>query len=163
MSILGILIIAFVAAQRLSELIIAKHNTALLLQRGGHEVGAKHYPFIVCMHAAWLVSLIVLAWDQEVNLWLLAIYAILQGLRLWVLTSMGKRWTTRIIIVPGEQLIKTGPYRFISHPNYAVVIAEIACLPLVFGLWQHALVFSIINAAMLTWRITVEARALATQ
>jgi len=161
MTALGFLILAFVVVQRLSELVIAKRNTKRLLQQGGYEVGANHYPLIVLMHATWLISLFVLAWNQPINYLFLAIYIVLQVMRLWVLTSIGKRWTTRIIIVPGEQLVRKGPYRFISHPNYAVVIAEIACLPLVFGLWQHALVFSILNALMLTLRIRVETQALA--
>jgi len=161
MTTLGFLILAFVVVQRLSELVIAKRNTARLLDQGGYEVGANHYPLIVLMHAAWLISLFYLAWDKPINYLFLAIYIVLQVLRIWVLTSIGKRWTTRVIIVPGEQLVRKGPYRFISHPNYAVVIAEIACLPLVFGLWQHALVFSILNALMLTLRIRVESQALA--
>ena len=161
MTTLGFLILAFVVVQRLSELVIAKRNTARLLDQGGYEVGANHYPLIVLMHAAWLISLFYLAWDKPINYLFLAIYIVLQVLRLWVLTSIGKRWTTRIIIVPGEQLVRKGPYKFISHPNYAVVVAEIACLPLVFGLWQLALIFSILNALMLTLRIRVEAQALA--
>lgn len=157
---LGLAVIALVIAQRLSELVIAQRNTKALLARGAYEVGAAHYPLIVLLHASWLASLIWLAWDRPVNLWFLALYLALQLFRIWVLASMGRRWTTRIIVVPGEQLVRRGPYRFMPHPNYALVAAEIAALPMVFGLWRHALLFSVLNACMLAWRIHVEASAL---
>jgi methyltransferase len=93
------------------------------------------------------------------GLWL-ALYVLLQIARVWVLASLGSRWTTRIIVLLDAPLVKAGPYRFISHPNYAVVVAEIAVLPLVFGLWPIALIFSALNAAVLTVRIREENRAL---
>ncbi|MGI9462956.1 MAG: isoprenylcysteine carboxyl methyltransferase family protein [Aestuariivirgaceae bacterium] len=156
---LQIIILAIVVAQRLSELVIARRNTAALLANGGYEVGAGHYPAIVALHASWLLSLFWLAPSRPVIGVFLVIYCVLQGLRVWVLTTMGKRWTTRIIIVPGEEPVTGGPFRFLRHPNYAVVSAEIACLPLVFGLWQHAVLFSVLNAIMLRVRISAESEA----
>ena len=155
-----IIIIAFVAVQRLLELALARRNTAQLLARGAHEVGANHYPLIVGFHAVWLLGLVWLARDQVVNWWLAGVFAILQGLRLWVLFTLGTRWTTRILIVPGQPLVVKGPYRFLSHPNYAVVAAEIFVLPLAIGLYWFALIGGLINLAILRVRIGVEERAL---
>lgn len=158
----SIVVLALVTAQRLGELVVARANTRRLLQQGGVEVGASHYPFVVALHAAWLAAVWVLGWDRPVHMgWLIA-YAVLQALRIWTLVSIGRRWTTRIILVPGETLVRRGPYRFLPHPNYLVVIGEIAVLPMVFGLWEMALVFSALNAAVLAVRISVESRALAT-
>ena len=114
----------------------------------------------MALHAAWLIALWILALPQPIDVFWLAVFVLIQLARIWVLYSIGRRWTTRIITVPGETLVRRGPYRFINHPNYAVVIAEIAVLPLVFELWQVALVFSLLNAAMLTIRIRHENRAL---
>ena len=158
--ILSIVILALVTAQRLGELVIARRNTARLLADGGVERGAGHYPLMVSLHTAWLVGLWVLAWDRPANLAWLAAYLALEVLRIWVLASIGRRWTTRIIVVPGEPLVRKGPYRFLPHPNYLVVAGEIAVLPLVFGLTAYALVFSLLNAAMLWLRIRAEDAAL---
>lgn len=158
--ILSIVILALVTAQRLGELVIARRNTARLLAAGGVERGAGHYPLMVGLHAAWLVGLWVLAWDRPANVAWLAAYLALEVLRTWVLASIGRRWTTRIIVVPGEALVRKGPYRFLPHPNYLVVAGEIAVLPLVFGLTAYALVFSLLNAAMLWLRIRAEDAAL---
>jgi len=158
--IVSIAILALVTAQRLGELVIANRNTRRLLAAGGVEHGADHYPLIVGLHAAWLGGLWLLAWDRPANLAWLAVYLLLEAGRAWVLASIGTRWTTRIIAVPGETLVRRGPYRFIPHPNYAVVVGEIAVLPLVFGLWAYALVFSVLNASVLWIRIRAERRAL---
>jgi methyltransferase len=158
--ILSILILGLVTAQRLGELVVARRNTRRLLAQGGIERGAEHYPLMVALHGAWLGGLWVLAWDRPANFVWLAIYAVLEVLRVWVLTSIGRRWTTRIIVVPGEALVRKGPYRLIPHPNYAVVAGEIAVLPLVFGLTGYAVVFSVLNAAMLWLRIRTENAAL---
>ena len=158
--IVSIAILALVTAQRVGELVIADRNTRRLLAAGGVEHGADHYPLIVGLHAAWLGGLWLLAWDRPVNLAWLAVYLLLEAGRAWVLASIGTRWTTRIIAVPGETLVRRGPYRFIPHPNYAVVVGEIAVLPLVFGLWAYALVFSVLNASVLWIRIRAERRAL---
>jgi methyltransferase len=158
---LPIVILALVTAQRLGELAIAQRNTARLLAAGGYEVGAAHYPLVVGLHLAWLAGLWGLAWDRPVDPVWLAAYLVLQVLRLWVLLTLGKRWTTRIIVAPGEPLVRRGPYRLIPHPNYAVVIGEIAVLPLVFGLVAYALAFSALNASILWVRIRAENAALA--
>jgi methyltransferase len=127
--ILSILILAFVTVQRLGELVLARRNTRRLLDRGAFEVGRAHYPYIVALHAAWLGGLWFLSWNEPANLFWLALYVVLQGLRVWTLASLGDRWTTRIIVLPGEALVRRGPYRWLSHPNYVVVAAEIAVLP----------------------------------
>ncbi len=160
--ILNALIVGAATLSRLIELPIARANTRRLLASGGHEVAANHYPLIVALHVAWLATLWLLALDKPISLPFLIAFAVVECGRLWVLQTLGKRWTTRIIIVPGETLVARGPYRFIRHPNYAVVTAEIALLPLVFGLWQVALIFSLLNAAVLTIRIREEDRALRT-
>jgi methyltransferase len=153
-------ILTFVTAQRLSELVIARRNTARLLAAGGREIAPGHYPLIVAVHSVWLAGLWVWGLYQEPSLPLLAVYALLQALRIWVLTTLGRRWTTRIIVVPGETLVARGPYRIISHPNYAVVAGEILVLPLVFGLPAFALAMSAANAVALTIRIRAENAAL---
>jgi methyltransferase len=158
--ILSIAILGLVTCQRLAELIIARRNTRRLLVSGGIERGAAHYPLMVGLHAAWLGGLWVLAWDRPANLAWTAVYAGLEVLRVWVLVSIGRRWTTRIIVVPGETLVRNGPYRFLPHPNYAVVVGEIAVLPLVFGLTTYAIVFSLLNASLLWVRIRTEEAAL---
>jgi methyltransferase len=155
------LILAFVTLQRLAELVVARRNTAALLARGAYEVAPGHYPLIVAVHAGWLAALWWLAPGKPVLWPLIGMFALLQATRLWVLATLGPRWTTRIIILPGAPLVTGGPFRYLSHPNYAVVVAEIAVLPLAFGLWQIALLFSLLNAAVLTIRIRAENRALA--
>ncbi|HZZ67253.1 MAG TPA: isoprenylcysteine carboxylmethyltransferase family protein [Phenylobacterium sp.] len=159
--ILSIAILTLVTAQRLGELVVARRNTRRLLAQGGVERGAQHYPLMVALHAAWLGGLWLLAWNRPANLWWLMGYILLEALRVWVLMSIGRRWTTRIIVVPGESLVRRGPYRLIPHPNYAVVVGEIAVLPLAFGLVGFAVVFSLLNAAMLWLRIRTENHALA--
>jgi methyltransferase len=154
-------ILALVTAERLAELAWAARNTRRLRAAGAHEVGSRHYPLIVALHAAWLAGLWVFAWGRPVEWPYLAIFVLLQGLRAWILAALGRRWTTRIIVVPGEVLVRRGPYRFLRHPNYAVVVGEIACLPLAFGLVRFAFVFSILNAAVLAIRIRAENGALA--
>jgi len=158
----AIVVLALVTLQRLGELVLARRNTARLIARGGVEHGAAHYPAIVALHAAWLGGLWWLAWDNPVQPLWLGVYLGLQALRAWVLLSLGARWTTRIIVVPGETLVRRGPYRFLPHPNYLVVAGEIAVLPLVFGLPAYALAFSLLNAAVLAIRIRAEGRALRT-
>ncbi len=156
----AIAILAFVTLQRLTELPIAAANTKRLLANGGHEVGASHYPLIVAVHAAWLATLWWFAPGKPINLAFFGLFVLIEIGRIWVLRTLGPRWTTRIIVVPGETLVATGPYRFVNHPNYLVVIAEIAVLPLVFGLWQVALIFSLLNATVLAVRISTENAAL---
>jgi methyltransferase len=157
---LASLILSLVTLQRLGELVLSRHNTRQLLARGAVEVGAGHYPLIVAVHAGWLIALWVCGRDQQVSLVALAAYLALQGMRVWVLLSLGPRWTTRIIVLPGEPLIASGPYRHLSHPNYVVVVGEIALLPLALHLPLLALIFTVLNVALLAVRIRVEAHAL---
>ncbi len=158
--ILPLAVLALVTLQRGSELLIARRNTRRLLAQGAVEVAPGHYPLIVLLHAAWLAGLWILAWNRAVDLRWLALFCLLEAARLWVLASLGARWTTRIIVLPGAQLVRRGPYRFFSHPNYLVVAGEIAVLPLAFNLPLYAIVFSVLNAAILTVRIRVESAAL---
>lgn len=158
--ILSIAVLSLVTAQRLGELVLARRNTRSLLARGAMEAGASHYPFIVTLHAAWLIGLWLLAWNRPLNLWLLAVFVALQTARIWVIASLAGRWTTRIIILPGEPLVRRGPYRFVSHPNYLIVAAEMLVLPLAFRLAWYALIFSLLNLAMMAVRIRAENRAL---
>ncbi len=155
-----IVILSLVALQRLGELLLAKRNTKLLLADGAREVGAGHYPLIVAFHAVWLIGLFWVAWNAAVNWWLIGLFAILQVARLWVLATLGRRWTTRILIVPNEKLVVAGPYRFVRHPNYVVVVLEIFILPLAFGLYAYSLIGGLINLAILRLRIGVEEAAL---
>jgi len=158
---IAVAVLVFVTVQRLSELLIARHNTKALLARGGIEHGAAHYPVMVGLHGAWLAGLWWFAIAQPVSLALLCLYGLCQLFRVWILASLGRRWTTRIITVPGEWLVARGPYRFLRHPNYVLVAVEIPLLPLVFGLWGYAILFGVLNLAMLTWRIRSENEALA--
>jgi len=154
-------ILALVTLQRAGELAVSRYNTHKLLARGAVEISPGHYPLIVAVHAAWLISLWVFGHDRPVNILALLFYLLLQGFRFWVMWTLGSRWTTRIIVLPERPLVSAGPYRFLSHPNYAVVAAEIAILPLVLGLPLLAAVFTILNAAVLAVRIRAENRALA--
>jgi len=154
------IILALVTLQRLGELVLSRANTRKLLARGAVEIGANHYPLVVSVHAAWLIALWIWGREQDVNLAALAAFVVLQGLRLWILATLGPRWTTRIIVLPGEPLVVAGPYQYLAHPNYAVVAGEIALLPLALHLPLLALVFTALNAAVLVIRIRTEARAL---
>ena len=157
---LGIVILALVTLQRVGELWLSNRNTRRLLADGAREYSPGHYPLIVAVHAGWLAALWWLAPGRPVEAVWLALYIVLQAARLWVLATLGPRWTTRIIVLPDAPLVTGGPYRFVSHPNYVVVALEIAVLPLVFGLWPVALIFSALNAVVLAIRIRAENRAL---
>lgn len=158
--ILNIVILALVTLERLFELRLSRRNTRRLIDNGASEHAAGHYPLIVGVHALWLAALWWLAPNRSVDAFWLALFVLLQIARLWVLTTLGGRWTTRIIILPAAPLVTSGPYRFLNHPNYWVVIGEIAILPLVFGLWRIALLFTVLNLAVLGIRIREENRAL---
>jgi methyltransferase len=157
---LASIILALVTLQRIGELVLAQYNTKNLQARGAIEVGASHYPLIVAVHAAWLITLWIIGRHQPVNLAALAVFVGLQALRVWIIATLGSRWTTRIIVLLGEPLIVSGPYRYLAHPNYAVVAAEIATLPLALCLPMMALVFTLLNAVMLFIRIRAESRVL---
>lgn len=156
------LIVALVAIERGVELVHARRNSRRLFARGAIERGTGHYPLIVALHAAWLLSILVFAPKDAALVWgWLGVFLLLQAARFWVLVTLGPYWTTRVIVPQDAPLIRSGPYRFLKHPNYAVVIGEIAVLPLVFGEWRVALVFSVLNLALLAWRIRIENAALA--
>ena len=157
---LNIVILALVTLQRLGELWLANRNTRRLIATGAREYGSGHYPLIVAVHALWLIGLWWLALDRRVDGFWLGLFVLIEIARIWILTTLGRRWTTRIIVLPNAPLVRRGPYRLVNHPNYLVVIGEIAVLPLVFGLWQVALIFTVLNAAVLTVRIREENRAL---
>jgi methyltransferase len=158
--ILNITILLLVTLVRVLELALARRNTTRLLAMGAREHARGHYPLIVALHAAWLASLWWLAPSRPVHRAWLVLFILIEFGRIWVLATLGERWTTRIIVLPDAPLVRRGPYRFSNHPNYVVVVAEILVLPLVFGLWQIALVFTLLNAAMLAVRIRAENRAL---
>ena len=154
------LLLALDTLERLAELWLARRNTKALMSHGAGEVAPGHYPLIVVLHALWLAGLWLLGWQNSVDTLWLVIFLLLQVLRVWVLATLGPRWTTRIIVKPGLPLVATGPYRLMAHPNYFVVVCEIAVLPLCLGLPWYALAFSIANAAVLTIRIRAENAAL---
>lgn len=158
MSVPALTFIALIIAQRLGELALARHNTSLLLARGGREFGAAHYPLIVLVHTAWILSLIAFGWTSAIAWPWIGAYALLQAMRVWILSSLGSRWTTRIIVID-EPLVRRGPYRFIRHPNYLLVAAELIVGPMALGLPIVALVFTVLNAVVLTIRIRAENRA----
>jgi methyltransferase len=153
-------ILGAVTAQRAGELVLSHYNTRRLMARGAVEVAPRHYPLMVAVHATWLISLWVFGHEAPINTPALMFYLVLQGLRFWVMRTLGPRWTTRIIVLPGEPLVRAGPYRYLAHPNYAVVAGEIAVLPLALGLPWLAALFTILNAAVLAIRIRAENRAL---
>lgn len=158
------IVLSLVALQRVGELVYAQRNTERLLANGGTEIGASHYPLVVLLHAAWLITMaVVIPPYAEPNWWLLGLYVLLQPLRIWTIATLGPYWTTRVVTVPNAPLVRTGPYRLFRHPNYVVVCAEIAILPLAFGALDIAIVFSILNAALLSYRIRLEERALASR
>jgi len=156
----AIVILALVTAQRLGELVLARRNTRRLMAAGAVEVAPGHYPAMVALHAAWLLGLWWLAPGRPIHIDLVVLYGLLQPVRGWVIWTLGKRWTTRIIVLPGAPLVRAGPYRLMAHPNYLLVVLEIALLPLAFGLADFALVFSILNAAVLLLRLRAEDAAL---
>ena len=160
---LNLVILALVTLERLAELWLARRNTRRLLAEGAREHSPGHYPMIVVLHLLWLASLWWLALSRPIDGFWLGLFVLIEIGRIWVLATLGSRWTTRIIVLPDAPLVRRGPYRWIDHPNYAVVVAEIAVLPLVFGLWQVALLFSLLNAVILAVRIREENRALRPQ
>jgi methyltransferase len=156
----AVLLLGFVTIERVAELALARRNTRMLLRQGAVEHASGHYLLIVVLHAAWLAGLWLWGRGQPVSLPWLAAFLLLQALRVWVLATLGRRWTTRIIVQPGARLVARGPYQWFSHPNYLVVVGEIAVLPLCLGLHEMALAFSLANAAILTVRVRAENTAL---
>jgi methyltransferase len=154
-------VLAFVIAQRLAELIWSARNTRRLLARGAQEIGARHYPLFILLHGSWLIALALTVPAETPPHWpLLGIFALLQLLRSWVVATLGPYWTTRIITLQDAPLVQSGPFRWCRHPNYTVVVGEIAVLPLAFDAWEIALIWSLLNALLLRHRIHVENSAL---
>ena len=156
----GTALLVFVTLQRFAEFIWDRQNTARLLQAGAVEYGNSHYVFFAGTHAAWLAGLWALAYARPVEAIYLVPFALLTIGRYWVMGTLGRRWTTRIIVLAGAPLIKTGPYRFVRHPNYIVVIGEMVVVPLALGLPAYALLFFVIYACAATIRIRAENDAL---
>ena len=163
-----VVIVALVALERLAELIVSQRNTAWSFARGGHETGQGHYPAMVALHTGFLVAMLVealvrrpevpsaLAWSM------LALAVASQALRWWCIATLGPQWNTRVIVVPDLAPVRTGPYRFLAHPNYVAVVVEGIALPLIHACWITAAGFTILNAALLRVRLRVENDALAT-
>ena len=154
------LLLSAVTVERSAELLWDRRNTAMLLAAGASEFSPRHYPAIVLLHMFWLVALWLLGWDRPLSAAWLTLFMALQVLRAWILVTLKGRWTTRIIILPTAPLVTSGPYRFLSHPNYLVVVGEIAVLPLCLGLPWLALIFSAANAFILMIRVRAENAAL---
>jgi methyltransferase len=156
------LILGLVVLQRTGELLLARRNTARLLREGAIEIGAGHYPLFILLHGAWLAAIAVsLRADTPIAPAPLALYLLLQLGRIWILATLGRYWTTRVITHPGTPLVRKGPYRFLRHPNYLLVALEIPLLPLVFDMVWIAVLFGLANLALLAWRIRLEEAALA--
>jgi len=154
-----ILFILFLITQRLSELYIASRNEKWLLSQGAIEYGKNHYPYIVALHTLFIISIIVeymLRGNTPINYVFLVLFALLLLFKFWALSSLGKYWNTKIFRVPGSGPVKKGPYKLFKHPNYFIVVCEIAIIPLVFNLYYTAIIFTVLNAIMLSVRIKVE-------
>lgn len=160
------LLILAVGVERLVELVLSKRNARWAFARGGREFGREHYPVMVAIHAGLLVGCVIEVWllHRPFIGWLgwpmLAIALGAQLLRWWCITTLGKRWNTLVIVLPEAPLVRSGPYRFLHHPNYVAVVAEGIALPLVHTAWLTAICFTVANAALLTVRIRVENAAL---
>ena len=169
-----LILLAVVIAQRLLELRHAERNRKLALSRGAKEFGAKHFPLFLVLHTAWILGWLLESWRGSTNapLWAspfqvmlsivcLCAFALAQGLRYWAISSLGEAWNTRILVIPDAERVRTGPYKFLTHPNYVAVVMELAAVPLIFGAWKTALLASIANACILLFiRIPAENRAL---
>jgi methyltransferase len=154
--------LGLVLLQRVVELVLARRNTVQLRRLGAVEADAEGYPYFVLLHAGWLVSLAIFVPASATPVWpLLGLFALLQLGRLWVISSLGNYWTTRIVSLPGAPLVQTGPFRWLRHPNYLLVIAEIAVLPLAFGAVPIAVSFSAVNLILIIRRIRIEESVLA--
>jgi methyltransferase len=159
-------LVGFVAVERLAELVVAKRNMAWSLERGGRESGFAHYPFMVVLHTGLLAGCLLEVWlghrsFQAALGWPMLVLVVgSQALRWWCICTLGRQWNTRIVVVPGMPRIAEGPYRLLSHPNYVAVVVEGLALPLVHDAWLTAIVFSGLNAALLTVRIRAEDVAL---
>jgi len=160
------MVVGAVALERLFELWLARRNTVHQMAAGGTEYGSRHYPAMVMLHTGFLAGCVAEVWlaghifIPTLGYTMFAILITAQAIRYWVVTTLGRQWTTRVIVVPGAQRIRTGPYRFLSHPNYVAVVGEGIALPLIYGNWITAAVFFVANGILLTIRIRCENRAL---
>jgi methyltransferase len=158
-----ILFISFIILLRIGELLLSKRNEKWLLQKGAIEYGKEHYPFIVALHILFLLSLIFEYTQQQTpsyNFFLLIFYFFLLAFKAWVILSLGKFWNTKIYHIANVPLINKGPYKYLKHPNYLIVIIEIAIIPLIFHLYYTAVIFTILNIIILFVRIKEENIAL---
>jgi len=161
-------VVLLVGLERLAELVVSRRNAAWSLRNGGYETGREHYPVMVVLHTGLLAGMLVEAWVRrpDVPLTLAATMLVLvlasQALRWWCIATLGRRWNTRVIVVPGLPLVRSGPYRFFSHPNYVAVVVEGVALPLLHAAWVTAVVFTVANALLLAVRLRVENTALST-
>ena len=155
-------VLLIVVTQRSVELLISRRNAIRLMASGGTEHGASHYIFIVAIHVAWIASMyFFIPADQPATIPLIFLFFAIQLMRVWVIVSLGRHWTTRVITVPGHVLVDRGPYRWLRHPNYVVVMLEIVLLPIAFDAWQIAVIFGLLNGSVLAYRIRIENAALA--
>ncbi|MCR8993389.1 isoprenylcysteine carboxyl methyltransferase family protein [Brevibacillus laterosporus] len=161
-----LLVIMIVIYQRCTELVIARRNARYIKEAGGYEVAAGHYKWIVSLHVVFFVSLIgeVLLHVSTVSIpfyfWPFCVFCLAQLLRIWSMRSLGYFWNTRIFVLEGKKPVIHGPYRYIRHPNYLVVLIEGGMLPLTFGAWKTAVIFTVAQAIVLSVRITAEEEAL---
>ncbi len=148
------IIAGLILIQRLLELRLAHRNRAWALRAGAKEFGANHYPLFIVLHTGWLIGWLIEAWERGPHLsrwwvpWLI-LFGLAQLLRYWAIASLGRSWNTRILVIPGQPLIRRGPYRYLSHPNYLAVVVELVSVPMIFGAWLTALLVSLLNAALL--------------
>jgi methyltransferase len=162
-----VVVVALVALERLAELVVSQRNAAWSFARGGVETGRGHYGVMVALHSGFLVAMLVEAFVRRPEVppalaWsMLGLVLASQALRWWCIVSLGPRWNTRVIVVPGLPPVRSGPYRLLAHPNYLAVVVEGLALPLVHGCWITAAAFTVLNAALLTVRLRVENAALA--
>jgi methyltransferase len=157
--------LALVILQRVSELLLSRRNARRVIARGGREYGARHFPWLVCVHVLFIAGMaveVLLLGTRPGALWpvWLALWLAAQVLRYAAIRSLGDRWNVRILVQPGAPLVRTGPYRYLNHPNYVAIVAELLAAPLVFGAWRTAIAASILNALALRTRIRVENAAL---
>lgn len=158
-------VIGFVVLQRIVELFVARNNEIWIRSQGGYEVGARHYPFMVAIHVGFFISLILefMVFGRSVSAFLFPLFVGFVGLqmmRVWVISSLGRFWNTKILVLPFAHVVKKGPFRLFRHPNYVVVTCEILVIPLMFDAYFTALVFTLLNLYILSVRIPIEEKAL---
>lgn len=167
-AVLYTLLVVAVGVERLAEMAVSRRNAAWAFARGGVETGRAHFPVMVALHTAFLAGCVAEVWlagrpfVPALGWPLLALVFACQGVRWWCVRALGPRWNTRVIVVPGMPLVRSGPYRWLAHPNYVIVVVEGLALPLVHGAWVTAVVFTVANAALVAVRLRAERRALST-